>query len=91
MTDRQLAFLLVLEDRYDDLLEYLQPIWDREFNDVPTRADDESRLAIGPVYGISVPEDGGEAWELNLEVDDSYAVVTHGFAGWQVAYTHLTT
>jgi hypothetical protein len=87
MTDRQLVFLLVLEQRYDDLIEYLQAIWDLEFNAVPTRADDDPRFEISVIHAISPPRDGEDTWELSLEPDDSDAVISHKLAGWQVTGT----
>ena len=86
-SSRELAFYLHIADRWDDLVEYLQAIWDSLFNDVPTRGDDQPRLLIGSIHEIKVPEAGAETWELSLAVEDSYTVITHSFLGWQVTAT----
>ena len=87
MTTRQLAFLLILEDRYEDVVEYLQAIWDLTFNDIPARGGDAPRLVIGAIRALKPPADGADTWEIALEANDSDAVVVHHFAGWEVVKT----
>ena len=87
MSSRDLAFYLLVADRWDDLVDYLQALWDSVFNDVPTRGDDQPRLAIGSIHEIVVPAPGADTWELSIAVEDSYTVITHAFKGWQVTST----
>jgi hypothetical protein len=86
-SSRDLAFYLLVSDRWDDLEEYLQAIWDRMFNDVPTRADDQPRIEIGAIHGIKPPDAGTDTWELALAVEDADTVITHAFKGWEVTAT----
>ena len=86
-TSRDLAFYLLVSDRWDDLVEYLQAIWDRMFNDAPTRGDDQPRILIGAIHAIKVPAAGAETWELSLAVDNADTVITHAFKGWEVTAT----
>jgi hypothetical protein len=88
---RDLAFYLLVSDRWEDLIEYLQAIWDRMFNDVPARGDDQPRVTIGGIYSIGVPAAGADTWELSLTVGDADTVITHAFKGWEVTATGGTT
>jgi hypothetical protein len=81
-SSRDLAFYLLVADRWDDLVEYLQAIWDRTYNDVPARGDDMPRTEIGSIHGIVPPADGADTWELSIAVEDSDAIITHAFKGW---------
>ena len=87
MSSRDLAFLLLVSDRWDDLVEYLQAIWDRMFNDAPTRGDDQPRVMIGAIHAIQVPAEGADTWELSLAVENADTVITHAFQGWEVTGT----
>ena len=86
-SSRDLAFFLLVADRWEDLVEYLQAIWDRMFNDVPTHGDDQPRVKIGAIHAIAAPAAGSDTWELSLAVEHADTVITHALKGWEVTST----
>lgn len=86
-TSRDLAFYLLVSDRWEDLVEYLQAIWDGMLNDAPERSDDQPRVTIGAIHRIAVPAAGSDTWELSLSVENADTVITHAFKGWEVTAT----
>ena len=77
-SSRDLAFYLLVSDRWEDLVEYLQAIWDRMF---------DQAVKIGGIHSIAVPEARSDTWELSLAVDNADTVITHAFKGWEVTAT----
>ncbi len=91
LSDRQCAFLLLLAVRYDDVVEYVQAIWDRESTLALTRADDDPRYTVDSIYAIVPPADGNDEWEMSFEPEDSDMVITHQFRGWEVTATFVVS
>ena len=77
-SSRDLAFYLLVSDRWDDLVEYLQAIWDRMF---------DGAVKIRAIHALAVPDAGSDAWELSLSVENADTVITHAFKGWEVTAT----
>ena len=90
-SSRDLAFFLLVSDRWEDLVEYLQAIWDGMMNDVPEGGGDQPRVKIGAIHRIAVPAAGADTWELALSVENADTVITHAFKGWEVTATGGTT
>ncbi len=75
---RDLAFYLLVSDRWEDLVEYLQAIWDGMF---------DQAVKIRAIHSIGVPAQGADTWELSLAVENADTVITHAFKGWEVTAT----
>lgn len=72
MSMTQLAFLLLLDDSWEDFLEYLQAV--------------HGPTPIGAIRELVPPDDGNEIWRLTILIGGR--AVAHELAGWEVTATN---